>query len=73
MFSATRNVITKATEYVIFSFSFSYVGFSSSRRVWMLLSVSNMDFFNVLAAIIKESSDRLPYNLAARNAITKAK
>ena len=39
----------------------------------MLLSVSNMDCFNVLAAIIRESSDRLPYNLAARNAITKAK
>ena len=39
----------------------------------MLLSVSNMDFFNVLAAIIRERSDRLPYNLAARNAITKAK
>ena len=39
----------------------------------MLLSVSNIDFFNVLAAIIRESSDRLPCNLAARNVITKAK
>ena len=32
LFSATRNVITKATEYVTFSFSFSFVGFSSSMK-----------------------------------------
>ena len=33
---------------------------SLSRKVWTSLSVSDTDFFSVLAAIIRESSDKLP-------------
>ena len=47
-FSAARNANTKAIEYKTFGFSFS------SWKSWTLLS------FSVLAAIIRESSDKLP-------------
>ena len=59
-FPATRNANTKATEYVTFGFSFRVLVFSPFRKVWTALSVSDTDFFSVLAAIIRESSDKLP-------------
>ena len=55
---ATRNANTKATEYVTFGFSFRVLVFSPFRKVWTALSVSDTDFFSVLAAIIRESSDK---------------
>ena len=51
-FSAERNVNTKAAEYLTFGFSFSILFSSPSRKVWASLSVSDTDFFCVLAAII---------------------
>ena len=59
-FPATRNANTKATEYVTFGFSFRVLVFSPFRKVWTALSVSDTDFFSVIAAIIRESSDKLP-------------
>ena len=60
-FPATKNANTKGTEYVTFGFSFCIlVFFSPFRKVWTALSVSDTDFFSVLAAIIRESSDKLP-------------
>ena len=43
-----------------FRFFFLYIGFSPSKKVWTSLSVSETDFFSVLDAIIRESSDKLP-------------
>ena len=43
-FSAARNAITHATEYVTFGFSFRISVFSPSRKVWMSLSESDTDF-----------------------------
>ena len=60
-FPATKNANTKGTEYVTFGFSFCIlVFFSPFRKVWTALSVSDTDFFSVLAAIVRESSDKLP-------------
>ena len=39
-----RNAITKATEYIIFGFSFHILVFSPFNKVWTLLSVSDTDF-----------------------------
>ena len=52
-FSAERNANTKAAEYLTFDFSFSILFSSPSRKVWASLSVSDTDFFSVLAAIIR--------------------
>ena len=41
-------------------FLFVYWFFSPSRKVWISLSVRDTDFLSVLAAIIRESSDKLP-------------
>ena len=44
-FTAGGNAITKATEFVTFSFFFAYFGFLPLLRVWPSLSVSDTDFF----------------------------
>ena len=64
-FSAVRNANTKATEYATFGFSFSILVFFS---FWELYSINYLllnlivcqryGFFSVLAAIIRESSDK---------------
>ena len=41
---ATRNAISKATEYVTFGFYFHILVFSPFRKVWTSLSVSDTDF-----------------------------
>ena len=41
---ATRNAISKGTEYVTFGFYFHVLVFSPFRKVWTSLSVSDTDF-----------------------------
>ena len=57
-FSAERNANTKATEYVNFGFSFSKLVFSPFYESLNLTVWHRYGFFGVLAAIIRESSDK---------------
>ena len=57
-FSAERNANTKATEYVNFGFSFSKLVFSPFYESLNLTVCHRYGFFGVLAAIIRESSDK---------------
>ena len=59
-FSVAKNANTKATEFVNLDFYFCILVVSPSKKVWTSLSVSDTDFFSVLPAIIRESSDKLP-------------
>ena len=56
-FSAERNANIKATEYVTFSFSFSILVSFSFLKVWTSVC-QRYGFFNILAAVIQESSDK---------------
>ena len=57
-FSAERNANTKATEYVNFGFSFSILVFFPFYESLNLTVCHRYGFFGVLAAIIRESSDK---------------
>ena len=57
-FSAKRNANTKATEYVTFSFSFIVLVFFPFQESRNLTVCQQYKIFNVLAAIIRESSDK---------------
>ena len=66
-FSATRNSITKATEYITFGFFFSHFVFSPYRKVWVSLSASNTDF-----SVFFQSEKILTDNLGLRMVAQKA-
>ena len=61
LLSAARNAITKATEYVNFSFSFRILVF---LPFWQSLNVTvckRYGFFSVLAAILRTNPDKRPW------------
>ena len=61
LLSAARNSITKATEYVTFSFSFRILVF---LPFWQSLNVTvckRYGFFSVLAAILRTNPDKRPW------------
>ena len=60
-FSAPRNFITKATEFVTFVFLSVFWFSSPSRKAWTPLSESDTDFSVFLAAIIRKKSDKRPW------------
>ena len=57
-FSAERNANPKATEHVTFGFSFSILVFFPFWESLNLTACQQYGFFSVLAAIIRESSDK---------------
>ena len=57
-FSAERNANIKATEYATFGFSFSILVFFPFQESLNLIVCQQYGFFSVLAAIIRESSDK---------------
>ena len=57
-FSAERDANTKATEYVTFGFSLSILVFFSFQKSLNLIVCQRYGFYSVLAAIIRESSDK---------------
>ena len=58
---AARNAITKATEYVTLGFSFRILVFFTFLESLNLTACEQYGFFNVLAAIIWGSPDKLPW------------
>ena len=59
-FSLARNANTKATEQVTFGFYFPILVFFTFQESLNLTVYQRLGFFGVLAAIIQESSDKLP-------------
>ena len=57
-FSAERNANIKATEYATFGFSFSILVFFPFQESLNLIVCQRYGFFSVLAAIIRENSDK---------------
>ena len=57
-FSAERNANTKATEYATFDFSFSILVFFPFLESLNLIVCHRYGYFSVLAAIIRENSDK---------------
>ena len=57
-FSDERNANTKATEYATFGFSFSILVFFPFQESLNLIVCQRYGFFSVLAAIIRENSDK---------------
>ena len=55
-FSATRNAISKATEYVTFSFSYRILVFFPFQESLNATICKRQEFSNVLAAIIRKNS-----------------
>ena len=59
-FSVAKNANTKATAYVTFGFSFCILVFPLLRKFEPHCLSARRIFFSVLAAIIRESSEKLP-------------